>query len=393
MPNQEEETRKDVSEREVTKVHGQPTNQDLDLLEDELLRIASSFYSELGGGAHGHAGLLLSDVDYAAMAPGTPFVIPPNPGVYPAGAIPAAQRAQREAEHKALIKQFQTCVGVAKGLKELILQAIDEDFVLELRAEQTGYLNVTPQQMMTHLRARWGALDFVDINMLMAECDSTWSPAEVPTKYFNRIDKARRQLARANVQIDERAMMLKALKCFRDAGDYDAPIQEWEARPPAAQTYPNLKIMMSLEYSKLNRQDATTARAMGHASANAVEEFAQATEELVAELTEKHSKQIETLIKANNEAMTKNNETIAKLTAALLEIKSQTPSRAPTTTPAAATQGTTKAQRWAEKCRTATTCPHCNKIHPNRTHDQCWHLEKNAAKRPAGWTASSTRST
>ena len=393
MPNQEEETRKDISEREVTKVHGQPTNQDLDLLKDELLRIASSFYSELGGGAHGHAGLLLSDVDYAAMAPGTPFVVPPNPGVYPAGAIPAAQCAQREAEHKALIKQFQTCVGVAKGLKELILQAIDEDFVLELRAEQTGYLNVTPQQMMTHLRARWGALDFVDINMLMAECDSTWSPAEVPTKYFNRIDKARRQLAQANIQIDERAMMLKALKCFRDAGDYDAPIREWEARPPAAQTYPNLKIMMSLEYSKLNRQDATTARATGHASANAVEEFAQATEELVAELTEKHSKQIETLIKANNEAMTKNNETIAKLTAALLEIKSQTPSRAPTTTPAAATQGPTKAQHWAEKCRTATTCPHCNKIHPNRTHDQCWHLEKNAAKRPAGWTASSTRST
>jgi len=42
-------------------------------------------------------------------------------------------------------------VGVAKGLKELILQAIDEDFLLELRAEQTGYLNVTPFQMMTHL--------------------------------------------------------------------------------------------------------------------------------------------------------------------------------------------------------------------------------------------------
>ena len=390
MPNHEEETRKDVAEREVTKVHGQPSNQDLDLLENELLRIASSIYSELGGGAHGHAVLLLSDVDYAAMAPGTPFVVPPNPGLYPAGPIPAAQRPQREAEHKNLIKQFQTCVGVAKGLKELILQAIEEDFVLELRAEQTGYLNVTPLQMMTHLRARWGALDFIDINVLMAECDSTWSPAEVPTKYFNRIDKARRQLARVNVQIDERAMMLKALKCFRDAGDYDAPIREWEARPPAAQTYPNLKTMMSLEYSKLHRQDTTTARATGHASANAVEEFAQATEELVAELTEKHSKQIEALIKANNDAM-------AKLTSALLEIKSQTPSQTPTT-PAAATQGPTtaqltKQQRWAEKCRNATTCPHCSKIHPNCTHDQCWHLEKNAAKRPAGWTASAARST
>ena len=276
-------------------------------------------------------------------------------------------------------------MGVAKGLKELILQAIDEDFLLELRAEQTGYLNVTPFQMMTHLRNRWGALDFVDINALMADCDSEWSPAEVPTKYFNRIDKARRQLLHANVQIDERAMMLKALKCFKDAGDYDAPIREWEARPPAAQTYPNLKTMMSIEYSKLNRQDSVTARATGHASANAVEEYAQATEELVAELTEKNAKQIEALIKANNDAM-------AKLTAALLDNK--TPANgAATPKPTAATPTTTgtqsaKAQRWAEKCRNATTCPHCSKIHPNRTHDQCWHLEKNAAKRPAGWTAS-----
>ena len=52
------------NEREATKVHGQPTNQDLNLLEDELLWISSLIYSKLGGGAHGHAGLLLSDVNY-----------------------------------------------------------------------------------------------------------------------------------------------------------------------------------------------------------------------------------------------------------------------------------------------------------------------------------------
>ena len=181
----------------------------------------------MSGGAHGHAGLLLNDVDYEAMAPENQFAFPPNPEVYPQGNIPAAQQVQWEAEHKALIKQFQTCVGVAKGLKELILCAIDEDLVLELRTEQMGYLNVTPFQMMTHLQTQWGALDFVDINALMAECDSRWSPAEVPTKHFNHIDKARRQLLCAKIQIDERAMMLKALKYFKDTGDYDVPIHKW----------------------------------------------------------------------------------------------------------------------------------------------------------------------
>ena len=141
---------------------------------------------------------------------------------------------------------------MSKGLKELILQAIEEDFILELQAQQTGYLNVTPLQMMTHLRLQWGGLDFVDINALMTECDSIWSPSEVLTKYFNQIDKARQQLAHANVQIDEHAMTVEALKSLKGAGNYNVLIREWEARPVATQTYANMKMMMSLEYSKLN---------------------------------------------------------------------------------------------------------------------------------------------
>ena len=308
----EQETRKAVAECMVTKIQSQPTTKDLNHLEEELTAIVSSFPSELGGGAHGHVGLIKSATDYALFAPAAPFFVPANPGHYPQGPIPGVQRAQREAEHKALIVQFQTCTGVAKGLKDLILQAVDEDFILELRDESIAYLNVTPIQMLTHLQNCWGSMDFTDITALMAECDSPWNAAEVPTKYFNRVDKARRQLARANVQIDERAMMAKALKYFKDAGDFDPAIHEWEARPIAAQTYANLKAVMCTEFSRLNRQDATSARTAGHASANnIVEEMANATEDLVAELTEKHAKQVEALIKANNDAM-------EKLTAAIL---------------------------------------------------------------------------
>ena len=129
---------------------------------------------------------------------------------------------------------------------------MDEDFLLELRAEGIAYLNVTPLQMLTHLRDRWGSMDYVDITALLAECDAPWNAAEVPTKYFNRADKARRQLARANIQIDERAMMAKALKSFKDAGDFDAAIREWEARPIATRTYSNLKVVMCAKFSKLN---------------------------------------------------------------------------------------------------------------------------------------------
>jgi hypothetical protein len=72
--------------------------------------IASSFPTSLGGGSHGHAGLVKSVADYKLMAPGTLFIVPAIPGVYPAENIPAAQCGQQEAEYKELIQQFQMCV-------------------------------------------------------------------------------------------------------------------------------------------------------------------------------------------------------------------------------------------------------------------------------------------
>jgi hypothetical protein len=61
---------------------------------------------------------------------------------------------------------------------------------------------------------------------LLAECDILpWNAVEVPTKYFNRIEKACRQLTRANVQVDERAMMAKSLKSFKDAGNFETPLR------------------------------------------------------------------------------------------------------------------------------------------------------------------------
>ena len=138
---------------------------------------------------------------------------------------------------------------------------------------------------------------------------------------------------------------------------------------------------MNTEFTKLSRQDATTARATGHASVNnIVEEMAQATEELVAELTERQGKQVESLMKSTTDAL-------EKLTAAILANK-------PAGTTGAAASGNNKAAKaaaWAEKKRTATVCPHCDRKHPNRTHEQCWELPANAAKRPADWK--SVRST
>jgi hypothetical protein len=146
-------------------------------------------------------------------------------------------------------------------------------------------------------------------------------------------------------------MMAKALKSLKDAGDFNSAIPEWETRPVALQTYANLKVLMCTEYAKVNRQDSTTAQAMGHASVNNVmEEMAQATEELVVELTKKYAKQIKSVIKTNSEAM-------EKLTSAILANKQ---SLGPTNTETKAAKKE-KCQEWKkawEEKKNAPVCPH-----------------------------------
>jgi hypothetical protein len=73
MTNLEQEMRKAIAKCTVSKIHGQPTNQDINYLDDELTAIVSSFPSKLGGGIHGHAGLVKNVADCKLFAPGTPF--------------------------------------------------------------------------------------------------------------------------------------------------------------------------------------------------------------------------------------------------------------------------------------------------------------------------------
>jgi hypothetical protein len=134
-------------------VNGPPTSNDLNLLEEELIAIAASIPSVLGGGMNGHAGMLLSNINYATMAPGSPFVSPVNLGVYPVG-VTAAMQSRKEAKHKEQFNQFHTFIGVGMGLKDLVLKAIDKDYLLEIKHERMAFLNVTTAQMMTHLPNR-----------------------------------------------------------------------------------------------------------------------------------------------------------------------------------------------------------------------------------------------
>jgi len=107
-------------------------------------------------------------------------------------------------------------------------------------------------------------------------------------------------LTRAGINSDLNERRDMALFYLKASGEFDAAVQEWENRPPGTKTWQNIKTFISAEYAKENKQNKLTAK---NFKANMIEEQAEATEELIAALTEKHTKQMETLIKSTTEAM------------------------------------------------------------------------------------------
>ncbi len=168
------ETREELRKEPVTKIHGQPMDQDITTLKKELLLISASIPSGLGGGNHGHAGIIVEVAKYLAMA-GVTFTDPTHPGIYPAGlAVNAAAgtQAREEAEHKERLAQFEIFKGVKQALKDIVLEAVEHDYLLKIKDETLGFLNQTPRQIINHLKLRGGALDFADTKTLLAKRDA-----------------------------------------------------------------------------------------------------------------------------------------------------------------------------------------------------------------------------
>ena len=63
----------------LTKVHGEPTFDSIKTLHNQLKTNSQTIPSNLGGGAHGHLGLVLNAAQYALLS-NAPFIRPAHPG-------------------------------------------------------------------------------------------------------------------------------------------------------------------------------------------------------------------------------------------------------------------------------------------------------------------------
>lgn len=239
-------------EPSISSISGEPTYADIKRVHDSLKNNATSVPSTLGGGAHGHLGLIMEDATYHTLT-GSHFVIPANPGNGPVIAVGAtqAQIGAATRQYNQTYKCFHTCTRVDLALKQQIIKAFDSTFLESQKDPNTGYNNVSVLDMIVELYDLYGAIDAVDIENNAMKMKTPWQPTSPISSLFKQIEDALNFATAGGQPISNEQSINTAYLLIFATGHFSEECKQWNAKQPAQKTWPNFKRHFSKAYKDL----------------------------------------------------------------------------------------------------------------------------------------------
>ena len=381
-----QDTREMVAKGRVTVIDGQITQEDFTKLVQELCQIGSSIPTSIGGGTLGHVGLILNQDDYVLRsAGGVPFVMPTNPGPCPETLSDDPMTREREmAQHKYAVKEYEQCIGMQMGLRDLIVQAVPKEHLTGITDKLLGLSQLSIQEILNHLVVEGADLEDFDVEDLMGKMMESWNINESPAVYFDRQDEYEVQLTKAGINRNPilRLRLIKA--AIKATGEYDIELAEWERKPNSEKSFRNFRPYFQKQWAKKNSKNRTNSKSASFGIANNAQEKLQhdienqseqeALAELLAMMQGESDKKLENFMQDTTSTLT---ATTKALEALLAKVNKSNNRR----------RGNSGGGSGSNK---PDQCPHCKKTHFE--HGKCWELEANSSSRPANWKSVKARS-
>ena len=229
---------------ELTPICGEPTYSTLERLLKELKANASTVHSNLGGGAHGHLGLVISPASYRHLS-ATPFTRPAFPGtaaVIPPGSTQHAARTLRIQFDEAL-RVYHEVENVDKALKQQIVQAIEPKYLDAVRNRTSDTITIPVFEVMEHLFNTYSEITPETFQTKEQEVKAlTFDPnTDSIDSLYKEIDDLVDLSGRAGVPMTPEQSVTIAYVILWRCGVLKDYLKTWNARPAAEKTWLNFK--------------------------------------------------------------------------------------------------------------------------------------------------------
>ena len=249
---------------ELTRIVGEPTTAMLITLQAEIRDNAQAVPSVLGGGSHGHLGLVCSPAAYRALIPGVDaYARPINPG--PLALIPdnltQYQIAQARDEHAEATRVFREVLGVERAIIQQIVAAVEPKYLRALRQPGTHRLQRTIPEILEHLFETYGDVTPQDLRELTLRVETlSFAPSEPVDTIFAEIDDLASIAEIANSPITANQKINMAYILFQKTQVYKSALTRWDEKPSYDKDWDTFKLHFRTAYKSLRRTGALTIR-------------------------------------------------------------------------------------------------------------------------------------
>ena len=267
---------------DLTPVIGKPDYETLYQTIVDLRTNAISVHSNLGGGNHGHLGLLMSPAQYAVESQ-VPFIRPTHPGALNIPVATARHLAdQMEREYKENLRVFHEVRGVEKALTQQVVSALESKYLLSFKNRQTGQFNGNLLQILQHLQTTYGQISPAQLSAFEKEViDLHYDPTTPIDIVFQKIEDLMMYGDFAQCPFTAEQAIQRAYNIVNATGLYKDYIKTWSRRPRADKTWPNFKDHFRTAHLELQETGELTLHEAGYGNANLVEDIvARLTNEL-----------------------------------------------------------------------------------------------------------------
>eukprot|EP00804_Cyclotella_cryptica_P001037 CCRYP_008358-RA/>CCRYP_008358-RA protein AED:0.67 eAED:0.67 QI:0/0/0/0.5/1/1/2/0/762 len=392
----------------LDKITGQPTNSSVNHLKQQVAKIAAAVKTTNWGGRHGHLALVLSDTEYQTVT-GTPDITTERitaPPIVPealANNATLTSRTRVMADHNLACHEFWLQEAVDSIIVDRVVrEVIDAAYVEELEDDYVGYNTQSIKSILSHLRSEWCIITTLERKQAAHDFRVIWDLTSHITKFARELDKQQKLCRQIGVPASDASKVQYFVESMYASDMFDdKEMQAWEVL--TEQTWENAKTHFFTLYKSKEKFNAEReARTGGYDSANSAVSMSTSpflsslnagpllpSQQTLADYTTSLEGALEAATDHAAALTTAQGELLRKLdqqhtillaqNAKFLEMLAANSTQTGTPAP------TSNRPRTRDKKPSVGPrfCNSCKKDKCFHEDDDCFALEKNAAKRPA----------
>ena len=245
----------------LTKIHDVPTYELLKKIKNELKTNATKVQCDLGGGAHGHLGLLLSDAEYTALTT-TTYARPTHPGTFtPGSGDTNYQITVKREDHKEKIRLYRECNAVEQALLKQLTEALPVLYLCSYRDTVSNKITTPIRDILSDLMTTYGAVSSDELETQEQELRARVLDITQPMIHLYLAVEDLQELATASLApYTDKQLVNIGLRLVKNMLFMEKARESWQTKLPVDQTWVNFKAHFTVEWNKLRRLRGPTMR-------------------------------------------------------------------------------------------------------------------------------------